>query len=69
MKTLHKYKPTIMFDNDFYVVLGEHKSDRVDKDKLGHLVKWYGGDKVLGYNGYYLICSRIQDAQYETIHD
>ena len=67
MNTLHKYKPTIQHDNDFYVVLGEHKENRTPRERLGELVKWYGGDKVLGYNGYYLICSRIQDATYEEI--
>ena len=67
MKRLHKYKPTIIFDNDFYTVLGEYKTDRVDKDKLGYLVAWHGGDKVLGYDGRYLICNKIQDAEIEYI--
>ena len=69
MKTLHKYKPTIIFDGDFYTVLGEYKTDRVEKDMLGYLVAWHGGNKVLGYNGAYLVCDKIQDAEYETIHD
>lgn len=67
MKTLHKYKPTIQHDGEFFIILGEHKESNTPRERLGELVAYYGGDKVLGYNGYYLICSRIQDAQYELI--
>jgi len=62
MDILHKYKPTIMHQGEFYKILGRHNQNRVDKSRLGELVAYYGGDKVLGYEGKYLICETIKDA-------
>ena len=39
----------------------------IDRIKLGHLVKWYGGDHVVQKDDKLIICSKIEDAQYETI--
>lgn len=65
MNVLNKHNTLIQHDNNFYRVLGQHKIEHVDKSRLGDLVKWYGGDKVLGYDGKYLICETIKDAEYE----
>lgn len=62
MKALTKFKTLIEHQGMFYRVLGEHKEDNVDETRLGELVHWYGGDKVLKYKKKYLICKTIQDA-------
>lgn len=67
MNILNKYNTLIQHEDMFYRILGRAKIDRVDKSKLGMLVKWYGADKVLGYNGEYLICETIKTIEYETI--
>ena len=64
INTLLKYKPIIEFGGEFYKILGETKPIE-DKTKLGYLVKWYGGDKVLGYADKLLICETIIDANVE----
>lgn len=61
INTLLRYKPLIEFNGEFYKILGEAKPMQ-DKTKLGYLVKWYGGDKVLGYGDKLLICETIKDA-------
>lgn len=68
MKTLHKYNTTIKHDGDFYTIVARHNQTQVPQDRLGELVRYYGGDKVLGYEGKYLICNKIQDAEYEDIY-
>lgn len=61
INTLLRYRPLIEFNGEFYKILGESKPIE-DKTKLGYLVKWYGGDKVLGYGDKLLICETIKDA-------
>tara|TARA_B110000208_G_scaffold924_1_gene1142 strand:+ start:1028 stop:1186 length:159 start_codon:yes stop_codon:yes gene_type:complete len=39
----------------------------IDRIKLGHLVKWYGGNHVVQAEQKLLIVEKIQDAQYEEI--
>jgi len=62
MRHISKHKYLIQHEGEIYRVLGEHMEDRVDKTRLGLLVKWYGGDKVLGYGDKLLICETIKDA-------
>ena len=62
MKSLTRYLRLIEHQGMFYRVIGEHMEDNVDKTRLGELVRWYGGDKVLSYKKKYLICKTIEDA-------
>ena len=52
-------------------VMGRHictdKDNVIDRIKLGHLVKWYGGGHVVQKDDKLIICSKIEDAQYEEI--
>ena len=52
-------------------VMGRHicvdDKNVIDRIKLGHLVKWYGGNHVVQAEQKLLIVEKIQDAQYETI--
>jgi len=52
-------------------VMGRHictdKDNVIDRIKLGHLVKWYGGGHVVQKDDKLIICSKIEDAQYEII--
>ena len=52
-------------------VMGRHicvdDKNVIDRIKLGHLVKWYGGGHVVQKDDKLIICSKIEDAQYETI--
>tara|TARA_R110002167_G_scaffold18532_4_gene69330 strand:- start:153 stop:359 length:207 start_codon:yes stop_codon:yes gene_type:complete len=43
-----------------------HKDSGYDKEKLGYLVRYYGGDKVLKNNNNLLICESIKDAEIVT---
>tara|TARA_R110000851_G_scaffold317956_1_gene481632 strand:- start:188 stop:394 length:207 start_codon:yes stop_codon:yes gene_type:complete len=43
-----------------------HKDLGYDKEKLGYLVKYYGGDRVLKNNNNLLICESIKDAEIVT---
>ena len=52
-------------------VMGRHicvdDKNVIDRIKLGHLVKWYGGNHVVQHDDKLLIVEKIQDAQYEEI--
>ncbi len=52
-------------------VMGRHicvdDKNVIDRIKLGHLVKWYGGNHVVQAEQKLLIVEKIEDAQYETI--
>ena len=39
----------------------------IDRIKLGHIVKWVGGNHVVQHDDKLLIVEKIQDAQYEEI--
>ncbi len=39
----------------------------INKTQLGYMVKWCGGNHVVQNNDRLIICSKIEDAQYETI--
>ena len=52
-------------------VMGRHicvdDKNVINRIKLGHLVKWYGGDHVVQKDDKLIICSKIEDTQYEEI--
>ena len=52
-------------------VMGRHictdKDNVIDRIKLGHIVKWVGGNHVVQHDDKLLIVEKIQDAQYEII--
>jgi hypothetical protein len=54
-------------NGEMFKVLARHKPGNYSREKLGHLVKYYGGDKILQVDGKLLICSTIQDADAEYI--
>ena len=43
------------------------KTNTINRTSLGYMVQWCGGDKVVQHDDKLLICSKIEDAQYETI--
>ena len=75
MNTLTKPSSQILQQGDelytIKYVMGRHicvdDKNVIDRIKLGHLVKWYGGDHVVQKDDKLIICSKIEDAQYETI--
>ena len=44
-----------------------NQNNTINRTSLGYMVQWCGGDKVVQENNKLLICSKIEDAQYETI--
>ena len=75
MNTLTKPSSQILQQGDelytIKYVMGRHicVDDKIviDRIKLGHLVKWYGGGHVVQKDDKLIICSKIEDAQYEII--
>ena len=75
MNTLTKPSSQILQQGDelytIKYVMGRHicvdDKNVIDRIKLGHLVKWYGGNHVVQAEQKLLIVEKIQDAQYETI--
>ena len=75
MNTLTKPSSQILQQGeDLYTIkyiMGRHicvdDKNVIDRVKLGHLVKWYGGNHVVQSDQKLIICSKIEDAQYETI--
>lgn len=75
MLTLTKPSSQILQQGDelytIKYVMGRHicvdDKNVIDKVKLGHLVKWYGGNHVVQAEQKLLIVEKIQDAQYEEI--
>ena len=43
------------------------QNNTINRTSLGYMVQWCGGDKVVQKDDKLLICSKIEDAQYETI--
>jgi len=41
--------------------------ENYNKDQLGHIVKYYGGNKILMSNNKLLICEKIEEADYVEI--
>jgi hypothetical protein len=75
MNTLTKPSSQILQQGDelytIKYVMGRHicvdDKNVIDRIKLGHLVKWYGGNHVVQAEQKLLIVEKIQDAQYEII--
>ena len=66
MRTLKTPRSTILdHGGEMYKVLAVHKDNGYDKDKLGYLVKYYGGDKILKRDNDLLICKQIEEAKIE----
>ena len=55
------------YQGDMLKHLATHKDNGYSKEQLGHLVKYYGGNKILKKDNLLLICSQIEDADYEVI--
>ena len=75
MNTLTKPSSQILQQGDelytIKYVMGRHicvdDKNVIDRIKLGHLVKWYGGNHVVQNDDKLIIVEKIEDAQYETI--
>ncbi|MDB4453249.1 hypothetical protein N9145_03600 [bacterium] len=75
MQVLHKPNSKIFIQGDemytIKYVMGRHicvdKDNVIDRVKLGHLVKYYGGNHVVQKDDKLLIVEKIEDAQYEHI--
>ena len=52
---------------EMFKLLAIHTDNGYDKEKLGYLVKYYGGDKIVKANGKLWICDTIKDASYESV--
>ena len=59
----------IHFGDGMFKLLAKHKNNNYNKEQLGHLVKFYGGNKILMSNvdNKLLICEKIEDADYVEI--
>ena len=75
MQVLHKPNSRIFVQGEemytIKYVMGRHicvdKDNVIDKVKLGHLVKYYGGNHVVQKDDKLLIVEKIEDAQYEQV--
>jgi hypothetical protein len=66
MRTLKTPRSTILdYNGDMFKLLAVHKDQGYDKEKLGYLVKYYGGDKILKRDNQLLICEQIEEAKIE----
>ena len=66
MRTLKTPRSTILdYNGEMFKVLAVHKDQGYDKEKLGYLVKYYGGDKILKRDNQLLICEQIEEAKIE----
>ena len=75
MNLLHKPNSKIFIQGEemytIKYVMGRHMcvddKNVIDKVKLGHLVKYYGGNHVVQKDDKLLIVEKIEDAQYEQV--
>ena len=75
MEVLHKPNSKIFIQGEemytIKYVMGRHicvdDKNVIDKVKLGHLVKYYGGNHVVQKDDKLLIVEKIEDAQYEQV--
>ena len=75
MNLLHKPNSKIFVQGEemytIKYVMGRHicvdDKNVIDKVKLGHLVKYYGGNHVVQKDDKLLIVEKIEDAQYEQV--
>ena len=54
------------YQGDLYKLLATHKNRGYDKENLGHLVRYYGGNKILQSHEELLICIKIEEAEIAT---
>jgi len=59
----------IHFEDKMYKLLAKHKNNNYNREQLGHLVKYYGGNKILMSNvdNKFLIFYKVEDADYVEI--
>ena len=55
------------YQGDMLKVLARHKNGGYSKEKLGYLVKFYGGNKVLMSDNTLIICEVLEDAILEEL--
>ena len=75
MQVLHKPNSKIFIQGEemytIKYVMGRHicvdDKNVIDKVKLGHLVKYYGGNHVVQKDDKLLLVEKIEDAQYEQV--
>ena len=75
MQVLHKPNSKIFIQGEemytIKYVMGRHMcvddKNVIDKVKLGHLVKYYGGNHIVQNDDKLLIVEKIEDAQYEQV--
>ena len=75
MKTYYKPNATIIQQgDDMFTILHvagrslfTNKENVINKTHLGYMVKWCGGNHVIQHNDQLIICSKIEDTQYETV--
>ena len=66
MRTLKTPRSTILdYNGEMFKLLAVHKDQGYDKEKLGYLVKYYGGDKILKRDNQLLMCEQIEEAKIE----
>lgn len=66
MKTLTQPGSKIISTGgDMLKVLAEHQDRGYDKEKLGFLVAYYGGNKLLKKDNTLFICEQIEEAEIE----
>lgn len=51
------------YQGEMYKLLGKHMDRGYDKESLGLLVKYYGGNKILKKDHLLLVCEKIEDAE------
>lgn len=53
----------IVHKGEMVKVLAVHRDGNYDKDQLGYLVKYYGGNKIVKIDGLLHICEEIEEAE------
>jgi hypothetical protein len=57
----------IEHQNNLFKVLASIKNNNYNKDQLGYIVKYYGGNKILMSQNKLLICEQIEEVNYVEI--
>lgn len=53
----------IEYEGGIFKILAKHKNNNYNREELGHLVKYYGGNKILQSHDHLLICSEVEEAE------
>lgn len=51
---------------EMFKLLAIHTDNNYDKEKLGYLVAYYGGNKIVKTNGKLWVCKTIEEAELVT---